>query len=142
VELSSDEGKNLPKLIRRGLTDNSEARKLTNSDLNDTSKDIPGKSSFTSKCRIPLFDNAESEWEMDEEWGIHLASPSASAGPSSKKKIKTEKDNGPSVAAPALNPPSTSCVIPSVEVALSDEEDYSFMMNDPWILRDRKKIQF
>jgi hypothetical protein len=132
VEISSDEGENLPIFIRRWLMHNLEARKVSNYALNDTSKDI--------KRKIPLFDDTESEWETDEEWGIRLASPSASAGPS-KKKIKTEKEDEPSIA-PALNPLSTSSVIPSVEVVLSDEEDYSFMMNDPWILRDRKKIQF
>lgn len=103
----------------------------TNSTLNDTSKD----NSSTFKRKIPLFDDAESEWETDEEWGLRLASPSPSAGPS-KKKIKTEKEDGPSVATAVLNPASTSPVIPSasVEVALSDEEDYSFMMTDPWII--------
>ena len=70
---------------------------------------------------------------MNEEWGICLASLSASAGPS-RKKIKTEKEDEPSIA-PALNPLSTSSVIPSIEVALSDEEDYSD-------LEGRKKIQF
>lgn len=86
----------------------------TNSTLNDTSKD----NSSTFKCKIPLFDDAESEWETDEEWGLRLASPSPS-----------------SIATAVLNPASTSPVIPSasVEVALSDEEDYSFMMTDPWI---------
>lgn len=93
----------------------------TNSTLNDTSKD----NSSTFKRKIPLFDDAESEWETDEEWGLRLASPSPS-----------------SIATAVLNPASTSPVIPSasVEVALSDEEDYSFMMTDPWISRDRKKI--
>lgn len=137
--MSSDEGENLPIFIRRRLMHNIEAQKVTNSALNVNN--ISGKSSSTSKCNIPLFDDPESGWETDDKWGTHLASPSASAGPS-KKKIKTEKEEGPSIATPAFNHCSTSPVIPSVEVALSDEVDYLFTMSDPWILRDRKKIQF